>query len=347
MASFRKRGELQWQARVARKGFPPQVKTFNTKSEAEGWAATVESSMAHGIFVSSAESERTTVAEALARYQRERTIEKKGAAPERSRIKRLLADPISMRSLSSIRSSDVASYRDKRLNDVSAQTVVHEVNLISNLFNVARKEWGMENLRNPAEVVKKPKLPNGRNRRLEGSEEQYLLNAAGKSSASLRVLILVALGTAMRLGEMLQLRWNDVDLTRRIAVLRDTKNGDTRQVPLSTNVVEAISALERLGPDSYVFANWKATDSFQATWRRAVKRAQTSYQLQSLEADTEIDPRFLQDFRFHDLRHEAASRLFELGFNPMEVAAITGHKTLQMLKRYTHLRAEDLAKRLG
>ena len=140
MASFRKRGELQWQTRDARKGFPPQVKTFNTKSEAEAWAATIESTMAHGTFVSTSESERTTVGDALDRYQRERTMMKKGAAPERSRVKKLLGHPMAMRSLASIRSSDIATYRDIRITEVSAQTVVHEVNLISNLFNIARKE---------------------------------------------------------------------------------------------------------------------------------------------------------------------------------------------------------------
>lgn len=253
MASFRKRGELQWQARVARKGFPAQVKTYNTKSEAEAWAATIESTMARGTFVSSAESERTTFREALERYQREITVGKKGAMPERSRIKNLLGGPLAIRSLASIRSSDVASYRDNRLKEVSAQTVIHEINIISNLFNVSRKEWGMENLSNPVEIIKKPKLPNGRDRRLVNEEEVWLLIAAGDSSAALRSLVVMALGTAMRLGELLSLSWADVDLDKRVALLRDTKNGDTRQVPLSTAVVNALEPLSRNKDDPRVF----------------------------------------------------------------------------------------------
>ncbi|WP_211453879.1 tyrosine-type recombinase/integrase [Collimonas antrihumi] len=347
MASFRKRGELQWQARVARKGFPAQVKTFNTKSDAEAWAATVESTMARGTFVSSAESERTTFGEALERYQREITVGKKGIMPEQSRIKKLLGDPLAIRSLASIRSSDIANYRDNRLKKVSPQTVIHEINLISNLFNVARKEWGMENLINPVEVIKKPKLPNGRDRRLVNEEETRLLTAAGESSVALKSLIVVALGTAMRLGELLRLSWIDVDLDKRVALLRDTKNGDARQVPLSTAVIAALEPLPRNEDDPRVFWHWKASDSIQATWRRAIKRAQELYEKNCREMESKADSDFLKNFRFHDLRHEAASRLFELGFNPMEVAAITGHKTLQMLKRYTHLRAEDLAKRMG
>ncbi len=96
--------------------------------------------------------------------------------PERSRIKNLLGGSLAIRSLASIRSSDIASYRDSRLKEVSAQTVIHEINLISNLFNVSRKEWGMENLSNPVEIIKKPKLPNGRDRRLVNDEEVWLLS---------------------------------------------------------------------------------------------------------------------------------------------------------------------------
>ncbi len=329
MASFRKRGELQWQARIARKGFPAQVKTFNSKGEAEAWAATVESAMARGIFINSAESERTTLREALERYGREITVQKKSAAQENSRIKIILSHPLALRSLSSLRSSDVASYRDLRLKTVGAQTVVHDLNLISNLFNIARKEWGMENLSNPVGLVKKPKLPNGRNRRLVGDEETRLLRAAGASkSTALKPLILVALETAMRLGEILSLTWENINLEKGVASLSYTKNGDTRQVPLSSAAIEILSGMPRNTESDRVFWAWTAIDSVKGLWRRVCDKAG------------------LDDFHFHDLRHEATSRLFERGFNPMEVASITGHKTLQMLKRYTHLRVEDLARRM-
>jgi len=329
MASFRKRGELQWQARVARKGFPPQVRTFNARPEAEAWAATVESAMARGIFVNSAESERTTLREALERYRREITVGKKSAAQEMSRIKIILAHPLALRSLSSVRSSDIASYRDARRETVGAQTVIHDLNLISNLFNIARKEWGMENLSNPVELVKKPKLPNGRNRRLVGDEESRLVRVAATSrSTALKPLILFALETAMRLGEILSLTWAGVDLEKRVACIFDTKNGDARQVPLSSAAISILEHLPRSPQSDRVFWNWKAIDSVKGLWRRVCEKSEVT------------------DFHFHDLRHEATSRLFERGFNPMEVASITGHKTLQMLKRYTHLRAEDLARRM-
>lgn len=247
------------------------------------------------------------------------------------------------RSLASIRSSDIATYRDIRITEVSAQTVVHEVNLISNLFNIARKEWGMESLRNPVEVVRKPKLPNGRDRRLVGEEERWLLKSASESSLLLESIIIVALGTAMRLGELLKLSWDEIDLERRVAVISDTKNGDVRRVPLSTVVVRTLRALPRSIETNRVFWCWKASDSIQATWRRAITRVQESYLDNCRTNGHDTNSQILLNFRFHDLRHEATSRLFEMGFNPMEVATITGHK----LKRYTHLRAEDLAKRMA
>lgn len=152
------------------------------------------------------------------------------------------------------------------------------------------------------------------------------------------LLIRLALETAARLGELLALEWRDIDAGRRVAVLRGvggrgTKNGDeSRAVPLSSAALVVLQELQALplGIDGRVFYWWAGSDSFNKTWRRACACAG------------------IEDLRFHDLRHEATSRLFEKGvFEGVEVAAITGHKTLQMLKRYTHLRAADLARKLG
>ncbi|BBF65303.1 site-specific integrase [Acidithiobacillus sp. 'AMD consortium'] len=106
----------------------------------------------------------------------------------------------------------------------------------------------------------------------------------------------------------------------------DSKTGDPRRVPLSSRALAVLDALPRR-MDGEVWG--VRADSITQAFARACHRAG------------------IEDLRFHDLRHEATSRFFEKGLNPMQVAAITGHKTLQMLKRYTHLRAEDLAKILG
>jgi len=128
----------------------------------------------------------------------------------------------------------------------------------------------------------------------------------------------------MRRGEILQLTWDNVNLNTRTAFLPETKNGEARTVPLSENALSILKALPKQSDQVFDTTAY----AIRMAFGRALKRA-------------EID-----DFRFHDLRHEATSRFFEKGLNMMEVSSITGHKDLQMLKRYTHLRAEDLALKL-
>ena len=180
---------------------------------------------------------------------------------------------------------------------------------------------------------------------LIGDEEARLLEACNDARNHwLLPVVRFAMETAMRAGEMLEtfgtadpetgvrpqmttgLLWGNVDLGKRTALLPHTKNEEERTVPLSSTAVELLKGLPR-SLDGKVFGT--TYEAIHLAFVRACKRAA------------------IENFRFHDLRHEAASRLLEKGFNPMEVSAITGHKTLQMLKRYTHLRAEDLAKRMG
>lgn len=148
-------------------------------------------------------------------------------------------------------------------------------------------------------------------------------------SVMLPAAVTFAIETGMRMGEILCLEWRNVDIAARVATLLDSKNGDGRQVPLSTTAVSAIQSLPRHLNNPRVFWAWSRCDSLENAWRRAVGAAG------------------IKDLRFHDLRHEGVSRLFERGLNPMEVASISGHKTLQMLKRYTHLRATDLVRKLA
>jgi integrase len=138
-----------------------------------------------------------------------------------------------------------------------------------------------------------------------------------------------AIATGMRMGEILSLEWRNVDMVQRVANLTDTKSSDARQVPLSSAAISAISPLPWHIKDGRVFWTWRRADSLENAWRRAVKAAG------------------IVDLRFHDLRHEAVTCIFELGLNPMEVASISGHKMMQMLKRYTYLRAAELALKIG
>jgi integrase len=139
-------------------------------------------------------------------------------------------------------------------------------------------------------------------------------------------MVQLALETAMRQGELRRLRWEHIDLHRRTAHLPDTKNGEARTVPLSTSAVAVLRALPRaLHGDLFPGVT---TEAVKRSYMRAIRRAG------------------IEGLRFHDLRHEATTRLFEKGLNIMEVASITGHKDLRMLRRYTHQKAEDLARKL-
>lgn len=340
MATIRKRGDFQWQAIVKRKGYPLQSKTFNYRKDAEAWARDVERDMDRGIYMPRQEAERTTIHDLIERYREDVLHEKRGKhfAP----TLRLLDDSLGKYALAALTSKIVADFRDKRLKaGKSASTVRKEINLLSKLIDLAGKEWGVPLPANPCAMVSRPAERNSRDRRLEPGEAGKLI-----AEAELHVgyLISVALETAARLGELLSVKWEDVNLEERIMVIRGvehasgqrTKNEDSaRAVPLSSTAIAALCDVRELAenvPDlnGSVFLWWKASDSFNKTWTRVCKRAD------------------IEGLRFHDLRHEATSRLFELGvFDSMEVATITGHKTLAMLKRYTHLKAKDLARKLG
>jgi integrase len=328
MATIRRlRGK--WQAQVRRKGIAPRAKSFDAKSDAEKWARNLESELDRcGNLPDTRLAERMTVRELLARYLAEITPSKRSASTEGYRIKALMKRDIAHRTLAMLSSADIASYRDERLKVVSTSSVIRELNTIAHAVDVARKEWGVHLMQNPVRMIRRPAPPRGRDRRLNGNEEQLLLAAADAGrSPYMRPLIILAIETAMRQGEMLSLTWSDVDLDKRIAHLDMTKNGESRDVPLSSRSLVALETLKQQQIDERVVPSTKS--GVQQAWGHLRTRAEIS------------------DFHFHDLRHEAVSRLLERGLNVIETATISGHKELRMLQRYSHLRAVDLVDRLG
>ena len=331
MASFIPRkgpgGKRVWQAHIRRRGYSAQVKTFDTKAEAEAWAVTIESEIARGVFVSRTEAESTTMREALDRYQREIVPGKKNADREGRRVKGLQARTLARRSMASIQGKDIAAFMQQRQAEgAGPNTVRLDLALLSHLFNVARTEWGMASLANPVEMVRKPRLPAGRDRRLVDDELPRLLAAAHAYGGEIGPLITWAIETAMRRGEIAAMRWDHLDRKARVLLIPETKTGTPRRVPLSTAALGVLDGLPRR-LDGKVWG--MRPDSISQAFERVCKATG------------------IEGLTFHDLRHEATSRLFEKGLGLMEVASITGHKTMQMLKRYTHLRAEDLVGRLG
>jgi integrase len=328
MATIRKKGDMQWHVQIRKKGQPTQTRTFTKQKDAERWAKETEIAIERGLFFDRSASERTTLTELIGRYRKEELPKKKGK--HFVSALRKLDESLGQFALSSITSEMIARHRDTRLTEVGASTIKKEINLLSSLIDLAGKEWGIPLSANPCKMVKRPPEPKGRDRRLEDNEESKLLKACQESDSAVELVAIVRLEieTAARLGELLKLKWNQIDLRRQTAQLKDTKNGDDRTVPLSKTAVAVLHSMPR-HISGRVFWRWAAADSFNKLWVRTCKRAG------------------IEDLKFHDLRHEAVSRLFEKGLNPMEAASVSGHKTLAMLKRYTHLKAEDLAKKLG
>lgn len=344
MATIRKKGDYQWHVQVRKKGYPTQTKTFTTRSDAERWGRETEVEIERGLFFNRARSERATISELIERYREEILPSKRGKGFSPA-LNQLDAE-FGQYALASISSELIAKFRDTRLKSVGAASVKKEINLLSTLIDLAGKEWGIPLAANPCLMVSRPIEPKGRDRRLFEGEEAYLLAACNESSTELAAIMCIAIETGARLGELLKLQWRHINLAKQTARLLDTKNGDDRVIPLSKAAVKELKELPRhIG--GRVFNGWAASDSFGKTWKRAVDRARAAYIEDCERKNIHPDPHFLVDLHFHDLRHEAVSRLFEKGLNMMEAASVSGHKTLQMLKRYTHLNAENLAKKLG
>ncbi|MCK9366785.1 MAG: site-specific integrase [Metallibacterium scheffleri] len=324
MATITQRESGRWQAKVRRQGQSPLSRTFKTKADAEAWARKFESEQERGIWRDSAEADRTTLGDCLDRYVREQVPRKRDPARERSHVDALRALPFAGRAMSHIRSADVAAARDAwALAAHAPATIVRRLAVLSRVFNVARREWGMESLVNPVETITKPIISNARDRRVSDKEIDAICAATG--SAELAAFIRMAVETAMRRGELCALRWEHVDLRACTAHLPHTKNGHARTVPLSSGALKVLRELPRC-IDGQVFS--MRPDSITQAFERAAERAG------------------IENVRLHDLRHEATSRMADK-LQAHELAKVTGHRDMRMVLRYYHPRASDLAKKLG
>lgn len=338
MATFRHRGKY-WEVRIRRAGLLPIIKSgFTTKADAAKWAAITESELARGVWLDRTEAERNTLADLLKRYAEEISPNKKGGEVELHRIRRMLKDDLAKIKAAALSTRLVSEWRDQRLRQVSGSTVKRDLNLLSHVINTARMEWGIH-IDNPVLHIRKPKENRPRSRRLSPAEEERLLDAledegrrdnghfgSGARNIWIKPMVMVAIETAMRRSELLKLMWEDIDLDLQFARLHDTKNGESRDVPLSTRAISILQSLPR-PENGRVFDT--SADAVKKVFERARKRAG------------------LSNLRFHDLRHEGISRLALRLPNVLELSSVTGHRDLQTLKRYHHPKASELAKKLG
>lgn len=352
MATIVKTPSGTWKAVIRKRGWPTKAKTFRVRRDAVDWSRRTEDEMVRGVYIQRAPSERMTVKVALERYLKEVTPRKKASTQVREQRRvGVLIEHLGRYSLAALTPEIIANFRDLRLNGDpegkgsakphSNNTVRLELAMLGHMFNVAMKEWGLGLTYNPVQSIRRPSPGTGRDRRLQGVERERVLEAAdAHSNPMLGWIVRLALETGMRASEISNLRRGQVDLARRVVRLRgaDTKNGTSRTVPLTHEAVRVLklalaNPIRPIDTDLVFFgeasrAGHRGAYQFQHAWRGIKQQLG------------------LTDLHFHDLRHEAVSRLVEAGLSDQEVAAISGHKSMQMLKRYTHLRAEDLVGRL-
>lgn len=345
MATITHRDNGSYQVAIRRKGQPAIYGTFAKKSDAEIWAAEVEREIRMGIYMPRKEAETTTFSQIALRFETDFVPHHYRGKAWKYKLA-ALKERLGKYALSAITPAIVVKYRDERLTDsdprykldpdkaprLSPATVKTELDLLSKILDVAQKEFSITLPNgNPVLSVRKPKGGKGRDRRLTENEWGALVRECKASGNPwLAPAVSLAVETAMRQGEMLSMEWQNFDKKRRLILLLDPeliKTEEPRAVPLSGDALTALEALPRaiagrIMPISRM--------TLYKAFERACARAGIS------------------DFTWHDLRHEALSRLVERGdFDVFELAAVSGHKTLQMLKRYTHLQAEKLAKKLA
>lgn len=333
MASIRKRtakdGTVSHRVEVRLKGFPAQRATFRRLTDARKWAINTESAIREGRYFKTTEARKHTLGDAITRY-RETVLPTKPKA--RKKQLALLASwdaKIGSRTLADVSPALIGQCRDELLAGTTKRgtkrapaTVVRYLAALSNVLTAAVKEWEwLEDT--PMRKVRKPTEPRGRVRYLFDEERAALLMACrGSNNPYLYPAVVLALSTGMRKGELMTLTWPDVDIPGGRITLHETKNGERRVVPLVGHAVDVVRIIPRRIDTPLLFPGKVKRDKpidLRTSWRAALESAE------------------ITNFRWHDLRHSAASYLAMNGATLAEIAEVLGHRTLQMVQRYAHL----------
>lgn len=325
MASIRRRGE-KWQVQIRRKGSATLCRTFHVLKDAEAWARQAEVRIDRGDLPAHPAALRAmTLGQLVERYRDTVSPRKRTHATECLILNAFLRHSICRRSLADITTAHFAAYRDERLQRVKPSSVKRTLVPIHNLYEIARNEWDLPIRENPLSKLKLNGSDQRRERRLRPGEQDKLIQAAsGCRNKLIAPIVTLALETAMRRGEVLAIKSEHFDPTKRTLLVPESKNGRARTIPLSISAVELLSAhAVKDGPLLPLTPN-----ALRLAWERVKNCAG------------------IDDLHFHDLRHEAISRLFEKGLSVPEVALISGHRDLRMLLRYTHPMTEGILRKL-
>ena len=331
-------GTTGYRAKVSLKGFPSQSATFERKTDAKKWAKQTEASIREGRYFKTAEAKKHTVSDLIDRYLRE--IEKKNYKRFVD-VKKLLnwwRGELGPYLLSDLTRALIIERRDKLLSSRargigqrSPATVNRYMLALGHALTIAANEWEWIH-ENPMRKISNLPEPRGRIRCLSDEERERLLEACKASTNPyLHTLVVLALSTGARYGELVKLRWNDIDWDRKVITLHDTKNKERRLLPLMHYALELMETHHkaRILASDLVFpspSNLMRPWNSRTSWVSVLKKSN------------------IQNFRFHDLRHSCASYLAMNGASLAEIAEVLGHKTLQMVKRYAHLSEAHTAK---
>lgn len=331
MASIEQRtnskGEVSYRAKVRLKGHPPQSATFKRKTDAKNWITDTESAIRNGRYFQNSKAKKHTLGELVDRY-----IE--NVLPDKSSSKIFLKNQefqlkwwksqIGDYALSDITASKISALKDKLVEEKNRPTTANRyLAALSHCFNVAINEWEWTN-DNPVRKVKKVKESSGVVRYLSDEERKRLLSICKELDHTLYILVVTALSTGARRGELINAKWQDLDFKKETLVIYETKNREIKLLPIKGLTLELLKEAYNQKPKDidYIFPSIKGLNKpkdIEAIWRKALKQAE------------------IEDFRFHDLRHSAASYLAMNGASLAEIAEVLGHKTLAMVKRYAHL----------
>lgn len=333
---------ILYQVQIRLKGHPAETASFKRLTDAKRWAQQTEVAIREGRYFKTSEARKRTLEELIDRYTRDRL-------PQRGRDKETVGpqlewwkQTLGKYMLSDITPMMIADCRDRLLREpmkkkgekkehmIGSATVLRYLASLSVCFTYAIRDLGWVD-QNPLKDVTKPKLPRGRLRYLSDTERESLLTACKDSTnKALYPVVVIALATGARLSEITNLRWKDVDFQQAVMRLEETKNGERRSVSLATpalQIFKELSKVRKISTDLiFPRADGKAPIDLRKTFARTADKAKLE-----------------ENFRFHDLRHTAASYLAMNGASPLEIADILGHKTLSMVKRYAHLSAKHTA----
>ena len=354
MATIEKRtnkdGDITYRVKIRMLGHKPENATFTSRTKAKKWAQDTESAIRDGRHFKVNEAKKHTMGDLIDKYIMVALPEnEKHAGITKSQLL-WWKERIGVKLLSDITSATIVEQRDLLLTEPivstrrvkledgtveeivtrrkrSRSTVVRYLAALSTVYTQAVKEWKwIARDQNPMPDVKKPKEANGRVRFLSDDERTKLLEACkSRKNQQLYLIVMLAISTGARKGEIMKLTWGDVSFEYRRIILRDTKNGETRSVPLAGAAYDLMKghSEDHRTDTPLVFPrkgiNGNKPMSIREAWLTAVAESG------------------VVDFRFHDLRHTAASYLAMDGASLAEIAEVLGHKTLQMVKRYAHL----------